>query len=139
MNPHTSNLKANAARLTELQQRVHETARDRAKSAGHLQAWQEACTRFRDAYDGLAFPGGLGRGLEKIVAGDLDTVVVALEYLENTPYCFRSQYVATYLRRALNKIDLPEPLAQRFLRWKVSKQRSRSAKQGVQRNRRGST
>jgi hypothetical protein len=114
-------IQSNAARLRALHEDVHRTRGLRLRSPQDFAAWKQAGERFRSEYDGLAFPGGYSRGLERIRNGDLATIARAIDYLEHTPYCFGSQYVATGLRRALNKVVLPESLADRLLRWKEAK------------------
>jgi hypothetical protein len=119
-------IQANAKRINELQTRIDETFQHRDESPEGLRAWKDACAQAHQEYGSLAFPGGYAAGLEKIKRGDVATIEVALLYLEHTPYCFRSQYVATTLSRALNKVPLPEPLASRFIRWKETKKKRRS-------------
>jgi hypothetical protein len=116
-------IQTNAERLRRLNQAVNPTAQNRSLSSEDHLKWKEACEAFHREYDQLAFPGGLMRGLEKIAAGDLMTCVVALEYLEHTPYCFRSQYVATKLRRVLSKVSLPDHLSARLSLIKSGKRR----------------
>ena len=119
-------IKANAERLNALNAKIGETVKRRADSIEGLSAWKAACAQFHEEYGLLAFPGGFARGLEKIKEGDLPTIMVALEYLEHTPYCFRSQYVATALHRALNKVVLPEEMTVRFSAWKAAKKERRT-------------
>ena len=69
----------------------------------------------------LAFPGGYEGALLKLKEGSLEVAETAIVYLENTPYCFRSQYVAKEFKRGLNKIDLPEDMKERFYAWKDRK------------------
>lgn len=114
-------IQQNAARLKALQAKVHRTYRSRSQSQRDYEAWEEACQRFHAEYDSLAFPGGLTRGLELIRQSDHPTIEMALCYLEDPPYCYRSQYVATDLRRAINKATLQEPLASRYANWKKKK------------------
>jgi len=121
-----STIQANAKRMNELYARISETVQHRDESPEGLRAWKEACQEFHREYGTLAFPGGFSVGLEKIKAGDLPTIEVALVYLEHTPYCFRSQYVATTLSRALNKVALPEDMASRFFQWKEAKKERRT-------------
>ena len=124
-----SQIETNAARINELQQRIHTTFGPRDESPQTLQEWKDACETFHRSYNLLAFPGGYAEGLEKIKSGNTDTISLALDYLEHTPYCFRSQYVATALHRALNKADLSESAALRFKKWKENK-KSRSRTNG---------
>ena len=121
-----STIQANAKRMNELYARISETVQHRDESPEGLRAWKKACDDFHREYGMLAFPGGFSVGLEKIKAGDLHTIEVALVYLEHTPYCHRSQYVATTLSRALNKVTLPEEIATRFTRWKEAKKERRT-------------
>lgn len=119
-------IQANAKRINELQARIDETFQHRDESPEGLRAWEDACAQAHQEYGSLAFPGGYAAGLEKIKEGDVATIEVALLYLEHTPYCFRLQYVATTLSRALNKVTLPESLASRFIRWKETKKERRT-------------
>ena len=112
--------------MRQLHSRVHETVKTRSRSEKGLNEWKQACEEFHSKYDQLAFPGGLEEGIKKIKEGDLTTVQTALTYLENTPYCFRSQYVAKEIKRALNKIELPKRLADRFTTYKASKRPNQS-------------
>jgi hypothetical protein len=111
----------NARRLDLMVKRIRDTEARRSETKEAAQAWSAACKEFEALYDQLAFPGGLHNGLERIKKNDVTAAAIALEYLESTPYCFRSQYVATSLRRALNKANLPSKLAQRFEAWHMSK------------------
>lgn len=117
-------IKSNAERMRQLHRGVKQTVSSRHQSTRELKDWQDACLLFHREYDSLAFPGGFVGGVEKIKEGHLLTIQVALEYLENTPYCFRSQYVATALKRALNKVELPERLARRLIQYKQGKFRA---------------
>jgi hypothetical protein len=114
-------IQRNAARIRELHAAIHETVKHRANSPEEWKVWQETCRQFHSSYDSLAFPGGLNQGIQRIKNGDVESIETALIYLENPPYCFRSQYVATDLKRALNKASLPEPFCSRFSQWKDRK------------------
>lgn len=116
-------IRENSKKINEMNQRIQEAVKYRERSNEDFEIWKKACEDFRRDYDKYAFPGGYQSGLEKIKSGDLSTAETAVLYLENTPYCFRSQYVATGLSRALNKITLPESLAERFYKWKESKKK----------------
>jgi hypothetical protein len=109
---------ANASRLRHLHDQIHATFKTRNDSNLDFDRWKKACSEFHESYDRLAFPGGLSIGLKKLIQGDIPTAETAILYLEVAPYCFRSQYVATSLKRALNKVNLPEHLALRFNTWK---------------------
>lgn len=121
-------IQQNATRLKALHAEVHRTHRRRSQSQRDYEAWEAACREFHAQYDSLAFPGGLTRGLEKIRQSDHPTIEMALRYLEDPPYCYRSQYVATDLRRAINKATLQEPLATRFAEWKAMKAAQKPAR-----------
>lgn len=108
--------------MRELSSRIDETFKLRASSDSHFNLWEVACDQLHSNYDSLAFPGGLEQGLKEIKDEDLRTIEVALCYLEETPYCFRSQYVATQLKRALNKISLASMSQERFHNWKNKRQ-----------------
>ena len=107
-------LLAEPKRLCRLKQAVDDMFLHRAESKQALEAWQQACAVFHARYDGLAFPGGLSSGLERLAAGDLLTAETARVYLELHPYFFRSPYNATMLMRRLKKLVLPAHLQQRF-------------------------
>jgi hypothetical protein len=124
----TSQIETNAARIKELQQRIHATFALRDESPQKLQEWKDACETFHRSYNSLAFPGGYAEGLEKIKSGNPETISLALDYLEHTPYCFRSQYVATIMRRALNKADLSESESLRFTQWKEKTKERRTSR-----------
>lgn len=119
-------IRKNAELMRQLHSRVHETVKTRSRSEEDLNEWKNACEEFHSKYDQLAFPGGLEEGIKRIKEGDLTTIQTALTYLENTPYCFRSQYVAKEVKRALNKIDLSDRLADRFTTYKSSNGSSQS-------------
>jgi len=121
-------IQQNAARLKALYAEVNRTVQSRSQSQRDYEAWREACGKFHEQYDSLAFPGGLARGLELIRQSDHPTIEMALCYLEDPPYCYRSQYVATDLRRAINKATLQEPLASRYANWKAMKAAQKSAR-----------
>lgn len=114
-------IQKNAELIRRLHSKIDETFEVRSKSKEQWKEWEQACSEFHSRYDQLAFPGGLEQGIERIKEGHLPTIQTALTYLENTPYCFRSQYVAKDLKRALNKVELPDRLAEQFNTYKLSK------------------
>ena len=65
-------------------------------------------------YNELAFPGGLKAGLEKIAAGHLKTIEVAILMLELRPFYYRAQYQRTAITRLLKHQKLPPKLQARF-------------------------
>lgn len=86
----------NAVRLRELYSRLNEEFRKSPHSPEH----HAACEAFHEAYDSLAFPGGLRLGLDKLRDSDPEAVASAIAYLEAEPRFFRSGYIKeTILRR----------------------------------------
>jgi len=128
----TSIIQHNAARLREVHGRIGETYARRGESDEAWTAWQEACAEYHARYDELAFPGGLAAGLEKIRRSDGAACEMALRYLEEPPYCIRSQYVMEDLKRALNKATLRADLAERFRAWKEKRARERALRRAQQ-------
>ena len=83
----------NAAEINRLHRRIHETVKRRGESDELGQEWSQACEEFHAKYDKLCIPGGWDEGfLDRIVAGDLATIEIALCFLEVRPYFFRSGY-----------------------------------------------
>lgn len=103
----------NAEELRRLHQRVHETHRLRDRGPEHRQRWATACEEFHRRYDALAFPGGYGGVLERIVAGDHGTIDAALDFVECRPYFFRSGYMYKDLLRKLKRAPLTGSQARR--------------------------
>ena len=110
----SSSLEANAARLRELHDAVHETFRTCTESNESRQRWREACSRFHDEYDALAYPGGLAEGIERLRAHDSDAIDIAVQFLEVDPYFFRSGYIKAELLRHLKRTPLSKSQQQRL-------------------------
>lgn len=106
----------NAAEVRRLHAQVHATCAHRGESAAARDLWQQAAAEFHRRYDGLAFPGGLEAGLQRLAAGEASAVEAALSFLEVRPYFFRSQYIATKLRRLLKRLELSDSSAERLQR-----------------------
>jgi hypothetical protein len=104
----------NAAEVRRLHAEVHATWAHRAESAAAREVWQQAAAEFHRRYDALAFPGGLSAGLESLSAGEPAAIEAALSFLEVRPYFFRSQYIATKLRRLLKHLELSNASAERL-------------------------
>lgn len=109
-------IQANAKRVTELHDRIHETFKLRDTSPEARAEWSRACDEFHSQYDALAFPGGYETGLQKIQAGDSRAIEDALAFVELRPYFFRSQYIRTKLTRLLKHAQLTARQAERFQR-----------------------
>lgn len=103
---------SHAKRLNELQCRLKEAAK---KSPDGIE-YRKACREFHDAYDELAFPGGLKKGLAELKTNSTQTVETAIEYLELKPYFFRSGYIAETLIRRLKHVSLTEQQKERLRR-----------------------
>lgn len=104
-------IERNAERLRVLHLEIHKTFQERP----HGKAHQAACEAFHDAFDQLAFPGGLANGLEKLKARDPDTIEDALQFLECDPFFHRSGYIKEKLIRRLKHCELTEPQRKRAI------------------------
>lgn len=69
-------------------------------------AWDRACHNFYTRYDQLAFPGGLERAFELLKKSDPKTIDLAIEYLRQDPYYFRSGYIKEKLAHLLKKASI---------------------------------
>ncbi|TDB26525.1 hypothetical protein ATCM_02000 [Stenotrophomonas sp. ATCM1_4] len=104
--PHPSDrlkllIQSNAEEVAQLHARVHETFAQRDRSPDKRQEWERACEIFHSRYNELAFPGGFEEALDRIVAGDAESMEAAICFLELRPYFFRSGYMfESILRRA---------------------------------------
>jgi hypothetical protein len=105
---------ANATELRRLHARVHETFRKRDQSPEARGAWKRAAADFRARYDQLAFPGGYTGALDRIVAGDRQTIETALRFVECRPFFFRSGYMFKDLLRKLKRAPLDPGSATRL-------------------------
>jgi hypothetical protein len=120
-------IQANAKRVTELHDRIHDTFKLRDTSLEARAEWSQACDEFHHQYDVLAFPGGYEAGLRKIRDGDPRAIEDALAFLEVRPYFFRSQYIRTKLIRLLKHAQLS---AQQVKRFQEALESDRKWKQG---------
>jgi hypothetical protein len=123
----------NAAEITTLHSRIHQTLRHRYKSAEQTERWETACKEFHARYDKLAFPGGYSTAKSRIASGDAIAIEVALYFVELRPYFFRSGYMfkafLPMLKRAMLTPAQRERLASVTLAygsWRAQKR----AKQG---------
>lgn len=99
-------IRANGDEIARLHARIHETFLSRGKSAQKREEWQRACAAFHARYDELAFPGGYTGALERIAAGDLETMEAAICFLELRPYFFRSGYMFDAILRKAKRAPL---------------------------------
>jgi hypothetical protein len=95
-----------AEQITRLQNRVNETAQERDKSPEHRIVWENACSEFHSRYDALAFPGGYGSAIERILALDPFAIESAICFIEARPYFFRSGYMFSNIMRKIKQVPL---------------------------------
>lgn len=86
-------IEKNSVEAARLHRRVHEAFAVRDESPGKREEWSRACEIFHRRYDELAFPGGYGGALNRLMAGDPGTMEAAICFLEIRPYFFRSGYM----------------------------------------------
>lgn len=99
-------IEANAAQLDRMHRAIREAWRHRLESPAHKREWHDACLRFHESYDGLAFPGGLERGMALLKQHDASTIEVATRFLEVDPWFNRSGYIKADLIRWLRQAPL---------------------------------
>lgn len=109
-------IRHNAEEIRRLHTQIHATALRRGESTAARELWRAATDEFGRRYDALAFPGGLAAGLKRLAVGEAAAVEAALSFLEVRPYFFRSQYIATKLRRLLKRLALSGDAAERLER-----------------------
>lgn len=102
--PHPSDkikalIEKNAVEVSRLNKRVHETFALRDVSPEKREEWKQACEVFHRRYDELSFPGGYEGAMDRLVAGDLETMEATICFLEIRPYFFRSGYMFDALLR----------------------------------------
>jgi len=107
-------IERNASEISRLHARIHETVKLRDRGAAERREWEQACAEFHARYDELAFPGGYSGALERIVAGDPDTMEAAICFLEVRPYFFRSGYMFKDILRKTRRAPLSGAQADRF-------------------------
>lgn len=108
---------ANAAEINRLHGRIHETVKRRAESEQAREAWSRACAEFHARYGELWLPGGpYPNFYERLLAGDTETIEVALCFLEVRPYFFRSGYHWKTILQKCRKAPMSGRQAERFAR-----------------------
>jgi hypothetical protein len=120
---------ANAAELEKLKERVDEMFRERSKSPEHAAAWQDAARAFYTAYDKLAFPGGLSVEFERLRAGDVTAIEMAIRFLEANPWFFRSGYYKADLLKMLRKHPLSDEQCARMRKVILERVRDRPVRE----------
>ncbi len=101
-------IQSNAEEVTRLHSRVHETFAQRDRSPDKLREWERACEIFHSRYNELAFPGGFEGALDRIVAGDPESMEAAICFLELRPYFFRSGYMFESILRKTKRAPLSQ-------------------------------
>src|SRR5215467_11392044 len=121
----------NAAEIVRLHTRIRETVRHRHESAGKRLEWEKACAEFHTRYSNLAFPGGYAGALDRITAGDPNTVEAAICFLECRPYFFRSGYMFKDIVRRCRRAPLSteqatrlKAIEKRLAEWRRRKSKS---------------
>lgn len=114
-------IQSNAAEVTRLHRRIHETVRHRGSSSQQKEEWSRACAEFHSRFDQLAFPGGYDEAPGRLLVGDQPTVEAALCFLEIRPYFFRSGYMYQELLRKIKRAPLT-PVQQGRLDQVVARQ-----------------
>jgi hypothetical protein len=105
----------NAAEINRLHSHVHEAFKLRTKNEESQQEWSRACQEFRARYEQLCLPGGWDSGFYgRILAGDIETIEVALCFLEVRPYFFRSGYHWKAILQKCKRAPMVGEQAERF-------------------------
>ncbi|HLJ91293.1 MAG TPA: hypothetical protein VKZ53_31130 [Candidatus Angelobacter sp.] len=104
--PKNGVLKANAIRLNELRRQIKYAWARRHESDEKWQAWHESCRLYYESYDALAFPGGLERALSLLRKGDPTGIEMAVRYLEDDPWYYRSGYLKGEMIQRLRQFPL---------------------------------
>jgi hypothetical protein len=137
MSPSSGRLKAliesNAQEIVKLNARIRETFAHRNRSPEHWREWKRACESFHSRYNELSFPGGLEGAVERLLAGDQDTMEATICFLEVRPYFFRSGYMFESLFRKARHAPLSteqrtrlEQVAQARAAWRATKAAAKS-------------
>jgi len=95
-------LQTNAARLRELNRRIHEEYAKQPHGPEH----HAACARFHNEYGVLAFPGELGEWDSKNKTPDARFVDALLVFLETDPRFHRSGYAKQRMLKYLKQVPL---------------------------------
>jgi hypothetical protein len=125
----------NTTELVRLHRRVHEALPGRGNLQGRRK-WEQACAEWHARYTGLAFPGGYEGVLERILAGDPETMEAAICFLECRPYFFRSGYMfKDILRKCRRAPLLPDQAArlaiidEKLVEWRKRKPAKRATQE----------
>ena len=98
-------IQENTASLSKLDIAARKATKNRQENP---EAFFKARADFQEAYDRLAFPGGLAQGYERLKAHDPNVIETAIAYLMVDPYFLRSGYI----KKDIAKILKTAPLTQ---------------------------
>ena len=105
----------NAAEINKLHSRVEETFKMRGTGEQPRQEWLQACQEFHTRYNLLCLPGGWDSGFyDRILAGDVTAIEIALCFLEVRPYFFRSGYHWKAILQKCKRAPMVGEQAERF-------------------------
>jgi hypothetical protein len=107
-------IQKNAAEVSRLHARIHETLRFRGNGTRGRSEWQSACAEFHARYNELAFPGGYEGAATRILAAEPLAVEAALCFLELRPYFFRSGYMYQEILRKVKRAPLRPEQSERL-------------------------
>lgn len=98
----------NAKKIQKLYDIIESTAKNKKTAP---KPWQKATEAFNNAYDALAFPGGLQHSLVLLKKQDPQSIQAAIEFLQADPYFHRSGYIKEKVARILKQVSLsPEQI-----------------------------
>jgi hypothetical protein len=104
----------NAKLLRELKKSIEASVAHRDVDDDHRSSWLEACHRFHESFDKLAFPGGLERQFRLLREHDSDAIEMAIRFLEADPWFFRSGYIKQELIAHLRRVRLTDNQQERL-------------------------
>ncbi|WP_374347224.1 hypothetical protein [Chitinimonas sp.] len=107
-------IRRNSAEIVRLHRRVHQTWAERALPGGEGR-WRSAAVEFRERYNALAYPGGYEHALTLLDADDAPSIEIALVFLEEAPYFFRSGFMSKRLRQKVKQCRWRGALSERQL------------------------
>ena len=104
-NKRIAHILENAAKIQKLYAAIESTAKNKKTAP---KPWEKATQDFHNAYDSLAFPGGLKNSLQLLKEQDPQTVQSAIDFLQADPYFHRSGYIKEKIAGALKQISLSD-------------------------------
>lgn len=96
----------NANLIQALRDEIESTWQHRDEGAEQRQAWITACQRFSELYNQLAYPGGLEASLAQGSQGDSEAMELAVQFLEEDPWYYRSGYIKERLIQRVKQTSL---------------------------------